>query len=87
MCLSPNIRESVMDIKSENVEIQVAMNGVDFNEEETVTMVFIGKGEGTSPMIIVMAIVLFVLLIAAIVMLIFGLQTYMAAKDTKDDID
>ena len=76
-----------MDIKSENVEIQVAMNGVDFNEEETVTMVFIGKGEGTSPMIIVMAIVLFVLLIAAIVMLIFGLQTYMAAKDTKDDID
>lgn len=63
------------------------MNGVDFNEEETVTMVFIGKGEGTSPMIIVMAIMLFMLLIAAIVMLVFGLQTYMAAKDTKNDID
>lgn len=75
-----------MDIKTETVEVQVAMNGVDFGSEETVSMVFIGKGEGTSPLIVLMAVVLFALLLAAIVLLVFGLQTFLAAKESKDEL-
>lgn len=34
-----------------------------------------------------MAIVLFVLLLAAIILLIFGLQTFTAAKETQEDLN
>lgn len=50
-------------------------------------MVFIGKGEGTNPMVILMAIVLFVLLLAAIVLVIFGLRTFITAKESKEELD
>ena len=83
MCLSPNIRDSVRDIKTETVEVQVAMNGVDFTEtSDAVSLVFVGKGEGTSALIYLMAVLLVVLLLASVLAMVYGLRAYYNAKES-----
>lgn len=44
LCLTPNTRESPADVSTETVEINVAMNGVDYNEDSGVSVVFTGTG-------------------------------------------
>jgi hypothetical protein len=43
--LTPNIKESPSEISTENVELTIAMNGVDFNDEYSdVVVTFVGTG-------------------------------------------
>ena len=49
------------------------MNGVDYNEDSGVTVVFVGTGQGMSIWVILMGTIIFALLIIAIVVFLFGL--------------
>lgn len=77
--MTPNTRESPNDVSTETVEILVAMNGVDYNEDSSVTVQFIGTGQGMSIWVILMGTIIFALLIIAIVVFLFGLNTMIAA--------
>ena len=44
LCLTPNTREAPSEVSTETVEINIAMNGVDYNEDSGVSVVFIGTG-------------------------------------------
>lgn len=78
--MTPNIREAPSDISSENAEVTVAMNGVDYNDDfGTVTVTFVGTGQGMSIMVIIMGALIFALLIISIIVFLFGLQTLLAA--------
>ena len=63
------------------------MNGVDYNEDSGVTVVFVGTGQGMSIWVILMGTIIFALLIIAIVVFLFGLQTLIAAQNTKSELD
>lgn len=63
------------------------MNGVDYNEDSGVTVVFVGTGQGMSIWVILMGTVIFALLIIAIIVFLFGLQTLIAAQNTKSELD
>ena len=63
------------------------MNGVDYNEDSQVTIVFVGTGQGMSIMVIIMGTLIFALLILAILVFLFGMQTFLAAKNTKNELD
>lgn len=60
-------------MSTETVEVNVAMNGVDYNEDTGVTVVFSGTGQGMSIWVIIMGTIIFALLIIAIVVFLFGL--------------
>jgi hypothetical protein len=77
--LTPNIREAPSDISSEATEVAVAMNGVDYNEDDLVSVTFVGTGQGMSIMVIIMGTLIFALLIISIIVFLFGLQTLIAA--------
>jgi uncharacterized membrane protein YgcG len=56
------------------------MNGVDYNDDmSTVTVQFVGTGQGMSIMVIIMGALIFALLIISIIVFLFGLQTLLAA--------
>lgn len=73
LCLTPNIKENYSSISTESVDVTVAMNGVDFTDDSEVSITFIGSGESTDTWIIIMGITIFSLLIAAIIVMVFGL--------------
>lgn len=78
--MTPNVREAPADISQETVEVTIAMNGVDYNDDfSDVTVVFIGTGQGMSIWVIIMGTMIFALLIIAIIVFLFGLQTLIAA--------
>jgi uncharacterized membrane protein len=78
--LTPNIREAPSDISTETAEVTIAMNGVDYNDDmSTVTVQFVGTGQGMSIMVIIMGALIFALLIISIIVFLFGLQTLLAA--------
>ena len=65
---------SISESKTKNVgNTVVAMNGVDYNEDTGVTVVFSGTGQGMSIWVIIMGTIIFALLIIAIVVFLFGL--------------
>ena len=64
------------------------MNGVDYNDDmSTVTVQFVGTGQGMSIMVIIMGALIFALLIISIIVFLFGLQTLLAAQNTKSELD
>ncbi len=63
------------------------MNGVDYNDDSGVSVVFVGTGQGMSIGVIIMGVLIFALLIIAIVVFLFGLQTLIAAQNTKSELD
>jgi hypothetical protein len=71
--LTPNTREAPSEVSTETVEINIAMNGVDYNEDSGVTVVFVGTGQGMSIGVIIMGVLIFALLIIAIAFFLFGL--------------
>jgi len=71
--LTPNTREAPSEVSTETVEINVAMNGVDYNDDSGVSVVFVGTGQGMSIGVIIMGVLIFALLIIAIVVFLFGL--------------
>jgi hypothetical protein len=78
--LTPNVREAPSDISQESVEVTIAMNGVDYNDDfSNVNVVFVGTGQGMSIWVIIMGTMIFALLIIAIIVFLFGLQTLIAA--------
>lgn len=78
--MTPNVREAPADISTENVEVTIAMNGVDYNDDfSDVSVVFMGTGQGMSIWVIIMGTMIFALLIIAIIVFLFGLQTLIAA--------
>lgn len=78
--MTPNTKEAPSEISTEVVEITVAMNGVDYNDDfSDVTVVFVGTGQGMSIMVIIMGTLIFALLIISIIVFLFGLQTLIAA--------
>ena len=88
MCLTPNVKEAPSDISTEVVELTVAMNGVDYNDDfSDLAVTFKGTGQGMSIWIIIMGTLIFALLIISIIVFLFGLQTLLAAKNTKSELD
>jgi len=80
LCLTPNIRESPSEIATETVSLTVAMNGVDYNDDfSSLTVTFVGTGQGLSIWVIIMGTLIFALLIISIIVFLFGLQTLIAA--------
>ena len=74
-------------MSTETVEITVAMNGVDYNDDSEVSIVFVGTGQGMSIWVILMGTIIFALLIISILVFLFGMQTFFAAKNTKNDLE
>ena len=67
LCLSPNILEDPSDIYQETVTVTVAMNGVDFNDENSeLEFMFTGTGGRMSTWVIVMGTLIFGLLIVSV---------------------
>lgn len=72
--MTPNIRESPSEISTEVVELTVAMNGVDYNDDYSdLTVTFVGTGQGMSIAVIIMGTLIFALLIISIIVFLFGL--------------
>lgn len=66
----------------------VAMNGVDYNDDfSDLTVTFVGTGQGMSIWVIIMGTLIFALLIISIIVFLFGLQTLIAAQNTKSELD
>jgi len=64
------------------------MNGVDYNDDfSDLTVTFKGTGQGMSIWVIIMGTLIFALLIISIIVFLFGLQTLIAAQNTKSDLD
>lgn len=64
------------------------MNGVDFNDDYSdLTVTFVGTGQGMSIAVIIMGTLIFALLIISIIVFLFGLQTLIAAQNTKSELD
>jgi len=78
LCLTPNIQDDPADISEETVQVTVAMNGIDFNDEYSeVEYAFVGTGGNISVWIIIMATFIFGLLIVSILIFLGGLQELM----------
>lgn len=72
--MTPNIKESPSEISTEVVELTIAMNGVDFNDDYSdITVTFVGTGQGMSIAVIIMGTLIFALLIISIIVFLFGL--------------
>lgn len=86
ICLTPNINTAPQNFKTETVDLTVAMNGVDFNDDYSdATMTFIGTGTGMNAWIMVMGVTTLVLLLLAVCVFLFGYKTFRAAKETELD--
>jgi len=69
-------------------DLTIAMNGVDYNDDFSELQVnFIGTGQGMSIWVIIMGTLIFALLIISIIVFLFGLQTLIAAQNTKSELD
>lgn len=78
--MTPNIKEAPSEISTEVVDLTIAMNGVDFNDDYSdLTVTFVGTGQGMSIAVIIMGTLIFALLIISIIVFLFGLQTLIAA--------
>ena len=72
--MTPNIKESPSEISTEVVELTIAMNGVDFNDDYSdITVTFVGTGQGMSIAVIIMGTLIFALLIISIIVFLFCL--------------
>lgn len=81
LCLSPNIQEDPSDIYQETVVVTVAMNGVDFNDENSeVEFIFTGTGGRISTWVIVMGTLIFGLLIVSVLIFFTAVNTYVDAN-------
>jgi len=79
LCLSPNIQEDPSDIYQETVVVTVAMNGVDFNDENSeLEFMFRGTGGRISTWVIVMGTLIFGLLIVSVLIFFSALQEFMS---------
>lgn len=79
LCLSPNIQEDPSDIYQETVVVTIAMNGVDFNEENSeLEFMFFGTGGRISTWVIVMGTLIFGLLIVSVLIFFSALQEFMS---------
>ena len=77
LCLTPSISEDPSEISTETVEVSVAMNGVDYNDEDsTLNFQFNGTGGAISTWVIIMGTIIFGLLIVSIVLCLTGLRDW-----------
>jgi hypothetical protein len=68
------LRESPSEISTETVQLTVAMNGVDYNEDySNIQVTFVGTGQGLSIYVIIMGTLIFALLIISIIIFLLGL--------------
>jgi len=75
LCLTPNIQDDPEDISTETVQVTVAMNGVDYNDDSSeVDFTFIGTGGVVPVWVIVMGTLIFGLLIVAMVVCLSSVQ-------------
>lgn len=75
LCLTPNIQDDPEDISTETVQVTVAMNGVDYNDDSSeVDFTFIGTGGVVPVWVIVMGTLIFGLLIVAMAACLSGAQ-------------
>jgi len=81
LCLTPNIQEDPSDISEETVEVTVALNGIDFNDDySSVEFVFVGTGGSISTWVIIMGTLIFGLLIVSVLIFLGGLQEWIKVK-------
>jgi hypothetical protein len=81
LCLTPNIQDDPADIAAEIVEVTVAMNGVDFNDDQQeLTVIFVGTGAAVGVWVLILGTFIFALLIIAFIFFLFGLQSIIAAQ-------
>jgi hypothetical protein len=74
MVFSSELASAPSDISTEVVDLTVAMNGVDYNDDfSDLTVVFVGTGQGMSIWVIIMGTLIFALLIISIIVFLFGL--------------
>jgi len=74
LCLTPNIQDDPADISEESVQVTVAMNGVDFNDDYSeVEFNFIGTGGSISILVIILGTLIFGLLIVSVLIFVGGL--------------
>lgn len=82
LCLTPSISEDPAEISTETVVLSVAMNGVDFNEDDSnVNFTFEGTGGGISTWVIIMGTIIFGLLLLSIFIFLSGIQELMRARN------
>ena len=85
LCLTPNIQDDPADISEEVVQVTVAMNGVDFNDEYSeVSFIFIGTGGSISILVIIMGTLIFGLLIISVLIFLGGLQEFIKQRSRED---
>ena len=85
MCLTPNIQDDPADISEETVQVTVAMNGVDFNDDYSeVSFIFIGTGGSISILVIIMGTLIFGLLIISVLIFLGGLQEFIKQRSRED---
>jgi uncharacterized membrane protein SpoIIM required for sporulation len=79
--LTPNIQDDPSDISEESVQVTVAMNGVDFNDDYSeVEFAFIGTGSSVSIFVIILGTLIFGLLIISVLIFLGGLQEFMKQR-------
>jgi hypothetical protein len=85
LCLTPNIQDDPNDISEESVQVTVAMNGVDFNDDYSeVTFNFIGTGGSISMFVIILGTLIFGLLIISVLIFLGGLQEFIKQKGREE---
>jgi hypothetical protein len=83
--LTPNIQDDPSDIYQETVTVTVAMNGVDYNEENSdLQFQFVGTGGRISTWVIVMGTLIFGLLIVSVLIFFSALQEFMSWKSKEN---
>ena len=81
LCLTPNIQDDPSDIAQETVVVTVALNGVDFNDNDSeVAFTFIGTGGYISIWVIIIGALIFGLLIVSIFVFGVGLKVFMQER-------
>jgi len=86
LCLTPNIQDDPEDISTETVQVTVAMNGVDYNDDSSeVDFTFIGTGGVVPVWVIVMGTLIFGLLIVALVVCLSSAQRSLTSFTQQND--
>ena len=81
LCLTPSISEDPAEISTETVTLSVAMNGVDFNEDDSpLSFTFQGTGGAISTWVVIMGTIIFGLLLVAIFIFLSGIQELMRSR-------
>ena len=82
LCLTPNIEDDPSDISTETVPVTVAMNGVDFNDDESdLEYSFNGTGGRVSTWVIIMGTIIFGLLIVSVLIFLGGHQEFITQRN------